>query len=85
MDRHLRPTHRSIGIGTVVASLSLVVVASPVAATGTCAGTRSEYVLPAEQRDLDPLAVYDKNGDGIVCVSEPSGRFKVAKYSDNKS
>ncbi len=44
-----------------------------------------EYVLPAEQRDLDPLAVYDKNGDGIVCVSEPSGRFKVAKYSDNKS
>jgi hypothetical protein len=84
MDRSPRRTLRVIAIGTVGASLALVAAASPIAASGTCSGTRTEVVLPAEQRDLDPLAVYDKNGDGIVCRSEPTGRFKVVKYTDNR-
>ena len=82
--RHEARRGRPIALGMAAAMVPLFVAASPIAATGSCQGSRSEYVLAEGQRDLDPLAVYDKNGDWIICVSEPTGRFKVVKYSDNK-
>ena len=84
MLHEARRGRRTIAIGMTAAMVTLFVAASPIAATGTCPGSRSEHLIAEGQRDLDPLAVYDKNGDWIVCVSEPTGRFKVVKYSDNK-
>jgi hypothetical protein len=68
------PMSAAIALGSVLGS-------GTVLATGTCKGNSTEYQLPAEQQTLDPLAVYDSNGDGIVCVAVHG---KKTVYSDNR-
>jgi hypothetical protein len=55
--------------------------ASSVFATGTCKGNATEYVIPLETQTVDPLQVYDVNGDGIVCIAV---KGKKTVYGDNR-
>ena len=77
---------RRLVIGPVmgVAMLGLLIPATAVLATGTCTGSKLEYTLPDAQQIVDPRVIYDKNLDGIICISV-TGRFNnKEQYSDNK-
>jgi hypothetical protein len=66
---------------TAAVALGSLVGAGTALATGTCPGNKTEVVIPAEQRDVSPLAAYDLNGDWIVCQSV---KGKKTTYSDNR-
>jgi hypothetical protein len=71
---------RRLILVTCLALVALAGSAVPVAATGTCQGKAAEYPLPAEQHDAT-LSAYDRNGDGIICVSTKGRR---TTFADNR-
>jgi len=75
--------HRRVRAVSIAALLALGSVsgAGSAFATGTCPGTRTEYILAAQQKDVSELEVYDVNRDGVICQAI---RARKTTYSDNR-